>query len=291
MNPLSIIWNVSPELFKIGSVSIRWYGILFAMAFVVSYLLMKKIFQKAGVGAYFLDKLTLYMFLGVLIGARLGHCIFYEPAYYFSHPIEMFLPINSDGQFIGYQGLASHGAAIGILIASWLYCRKTRIPFLWVIDRLVLAVCFAGASIRLGNLMNSEIYGTPTSLPWGFVFVRDGQSLPCHPTQLYEALAYIALGLALYFYSIRKIRKNTPPAQGEVFGIFLIGLFLARFLIEFLKNPQEIWEQTLPLDMGQWLSLPFIAIGVVILILSHKHQLGSPLDIKKLRQKEDKKKQ
>src|SRR5574344_838317 len=286
MNVLSVIWNVSPELIKIGSLSIRWYGILFALAFVVSYILMKKVFVKEGVSNYFLDKLNIYMFVGVLVGARLGHCLFYEPSYYLAHPIEMFLPINAEGKFIGYQGLASHGAAIGILIASWLYCRKTRIPFMWLLDRLIIAVCFAGAAIRLGNLMNSEIYGVPTQMPWGFVFLRDGQSVACHPTQLYEAICYIILGLSLYFGFMK---SNGKQRQGKMFGIFLIGLFLARFLIEFLKNPQEVWEQTLPLDMGQWLSVPFIIAGVIILVLSYKYQLGAKLELSKLIEKKDKK--
>jgi phosphatidylglycerol---prolipoprotein diacylglyceryl transferase len=290
MNLLSIVWDVSPILVNIGSISVRWYGVLFALAFVISYVLMKKVFNKENVSVYFLDKLAIYIFAGVLIGARLGHCLFYEFSYYIANPIEMFLPIRNTPngwEFIGYQGLASHGAAIGILIASYMYCRKTKVPFLWVIDRLVLAVCFAGASIRLGNLMNSEIYGVATSLPWGFIFVRDGQTIAHHPTQLYEALSYIILGTCLYLYFMK---KQTPPRQGFIFGIFLIGLFLARFLIEFLKNNQESWEEAMTLNMGQWLSVPFILAGVIILLLSLKYQLGGKLDTSKLIQTEKTKK-
>src|SRR5574344_37590 len=289
MSLLSIYWNVSPIMFKLGGIEVRWYGVLFALAFVVSYILMKKVFTKEKVPPYYLDKLAIYIFIGVLVGARLGHCLFYEFSYYSHHIIEMILPIKQTPQgwhFIGYQGLASHGAAIGIFIAVYLYCRKTKISFMWLLDRLIIAVCFAGAAIRLGNLMNSEIYGVPTQMPWGFVFVRDGQSVACHPTQLYEAICYIILGLSLYFGFMK---SNGKQRQGKMFGIFLIGLFLARFLIEFLKNPQEVWEQTLPLDMGQWLSVPFIIAGVIILVLSYKYQLGAKLELSKLIEKKDKK--
>lgn len=289
MNLLYILWDVSPELFKIGSISIRWYGLLFATAFIISYLLLKKVFAKENVPVYFLDKLTIYIFVGLLLGLRLGHCLFYEYSYYINHPVEMFLPVKQTAEgwkFIGYQGLASHGGAIGILIATYFYVRQTKIPYLWVIDRLVIAICFAGAAVRIGNLMNSEIYGVPTNLPWGFIFVRDGQTLPAHPTQIYEALSYIILGIILHTYFMK---KKTPPRQGFIFGVFLIGLFTARFLIEFLKNSQEAWEDTMTLNMGQWLSLPFIIAGIVILILSIKYQLGKKLDTTKLIQKEKKK--
>lgn len=268
----------------------RWYGVLFALAFVVSYILMKKVFTKEKVPPYYLDKLAIYIFIGVLVGARLGHCLFYEFSYYSHHIIEMILPIKQTPQgwhFIGYQGLASHGAAIGIFIAVYLYCRKTKISFMWLLDRLMIAVCFAGASIRLGNLMNSEIYGQATSLAWGFVFVRDGQTVACHPTQLYEALSYIILGSCLYFMLMK---KDKLPRQGFVFGLFLVCLFGARFFIEFLKNPQEIWEQTLPLDMGQWLSIPFIIAGIILMIVSKKKDIGKKLDINILTPKKENRK-
>lgn len=268
----------------------RWYGVLFALAFVVSYILMKKVFTKEKVPPYYLDKLAIYIFIGVLVGARLGHCLFYEFSYYSHHIIEMILPIKQTPQgwhFIGYQGLASHGAAIGIFIAVYLYCRKTKISFMWLLDRLMIAVCFAGASIRLGNLMNSEIYGQATSLAWGFVFVRDGQTVACHPTQLYEALSYIILGTCLY---LMLMKKDKLPRQGFVFGLFLVCLFGARFFIEFLKNPQEIWEQTLPLDMGQWLSIPFIIAGIILMIVSKKKDIGKKLDINILTPKKENRK-
>lgn len=290
MSLLSIYWNVSPIMFKLGGIEVRWYGVLFALAFVVSYILMKKVFTKEKVPPYYLDKLAIYIFIGVLVGARLGHCLFYEFSYYSHHIIEMILPIKQTPQgwhFIGYQGLASHGAAIGIFIAVYLYCRKTKISFMWLLDRLMIAVCFAGASIRLGNLMNSEIYGQATSLAWGFVFVRDGQTIACHPTQLYEALSYIILGTCLYFMLMK---KDKLPRQGFVFGLFLVCLFGARFFIEFLKNPQEIWEQTLPLDMGQWLSIPFIIAGIILMIVSKKKDIGKKLAINILTPKKENRK-
>ena len=235
MGLLSITWNVSPTLFHLGGMEIRWYGLLYACAFIVSYILLKKMFKKEGVDVVYLDRLTFYCFLAVVIGARLGHCLFYDFTYYSHHIIEMILPIKetADGwRFSGYQGLASHGGAIGIIIALIIYSRKTNIPFMWVVERLVVAICFAGVLIRLGNLMNSEIYGFPTDLPWGFVFVRDHQTVACHPTQLYEALSYLAIGLVLY-YLLNS--KNKRINQGMIFGLFLALLFGVRFLLEFLN--------------------------------------------------------
>lgn len=285
MNLLSVVWDVSPVMFKLGAVEIRWYGILFACAFIICYLLLKKNFKHDGVDVVYLDKLTFYCFLAVLIGARLGHCLFYDFAYYSKHIVEMFLPVHQtvDGwRFCGYQGLASHGGAIGIIVAIVLYSRKTKIPFMWICERLVIAICFAGASIRLGNLMNSEIYGHATNLPWGFVFVQDGQTVACHPTQIYEALAYIFIGTVLYLLLTSKTHK---PKQGMIFGIFLTALFGARFLIEFLKNTQEKWEDSMALDMGQILSIPFMVAGVVLIVLACKKNIGKQLDISLLNNK------
>ncbi|MDO5760169.1 MAG: prolipoprotein diacylglyceryl transferase [Bacteroidota bacterium] len=287
MSFLSIVWNVSPVIFNLGGVEIRWYGILFAFAFIICYLLLRKVFRKEGVDVFYLDKLTMYCFVAVLVGARLGHCLFYDFDYYSHHIVEMLLPIHKTAEgwrFSGYQGLASHGGAIGIIIALLLYSRNTKIPFMWVVERLVIAICFGGASIRLGNLMNSEIYGLPTSLPWGFIFVRDHQNIACHPTQLYEALSYIAIGIVLF---VLLTKKKTH--QGMIFGIFLVALFGARFLLEFLKNNQESWENALPIDMGQILSLPFIVAGVVLIVLARKKDLGKTLDIKLLTTKKEKK--
>ena len=280
---LFVTWNVSPIIFRLGSIEVRWYGVLFACAFIVSYILLRKLFQKDKLSVSYLDKLSVYVFVAVLVGARLGHCLFYDFSYYSHHIIEMFLPIKETAngwEFIGYQGLASHGGAIGILLAIWLYQKRTKLPYMWVLDRLVIAICFAGLAIRTGNLFNSEIYGIPTHMPWGFIFVRDGQSTPCHPTQLYEGLSYLIIGLILYVLLMKKSHKIN---QGMIFSLFLILVFGMRFLIEFIKNDQEDWEKNLLLDMGQILSIPFIIAGIVLLYFSIKGDIGKKLDIKLLK--------
>ena len=281
MNLLSVVWNVSPIIFSLGSLEIRWYGVLYALAFIISYWLLKKLFTKEAVDVSYLDKLALYVFFAVIIGARLGHCLFYEPKYYLNHIVEMILPIKhtvEGWKFSGYQGLASHGGAIGILIAIILYSRNTKIPYMWVIERLIVAICFAGVCIRTGNLMNSEIYGEATSLPWGFIFIQDHNPIPSHPTQLYEALSYLIIGLILYYIITKKEKRH----QGLVFGIFLTAVFGVRFLIEFLKNDQESWEADMFLNMGQILSLPFVIAGIVLIIMSIKRDIGKTLDKKLL---------
>ena len=280
---LFVKWDISPVIFKLGSIEVRWYGVMFACAFIISYILLKRLFAKDKVPVQYLDKLTLYVFIAVLVGARLGHCLFYDFSYYSHHITEMFLPIKQTAEgwkFIGYQGLASHGGAIGILIAVWLYQRNTRLPYMWILDRLVIAICFAGLAIRTGNLFNSEIYGVPTTMPWGFIFVRDYNDVPCHPTQLYEGLSYLIIGLVLYFLLIR---KNGKINQGFIFSLFLILVFGMRFLIEFIKNDQEAWEKDMLLDMGQILSVPFVLAGFVLLYFSLKGNIGRKLDLKKLK--------
>ena len=194
MEYLFVNWDVSPIIFSIGTFGIRWYSLLFAVGFIVAYFLLSKMFKKENVNVEILDTFTIYMFLSLLIGLRLGHCLFYEPDYYFQHPLEIILPFNLEtGQFIGYQGLASHGGAIGILIGIYLFCRKTKINWIWILDRLVIVIPLVGACVRIGNLMNSEIYGVQTSLPWGFIFLRNGEVEPKHPTQIYEALSYLLI--------------------------------------------------------------------------------------------------
>ena len=249
-----IRWNVNPEIFRIGNFAVRWYGLLFAAGFFFGYLIMAKMFRKEGYPVELLDKLTLYVAVGTIVGARLGHVCFYEPAYFCQHPVEILK--------IWHGGLASHGAAIGILLSIWLFQKNTERPFLWTIDRVVVVVALAGFFIRMGNLMNSEIYGVQTSLPWGFIFVRNHETVPKHPTQIYEALSY----LAIFFY-LRWIywkREGRVP-EGLLFALFLILVFTARFFIEFIKEPQETFEQTMPLDMGQILSIPFILTGLALL--------------------------
>lgn len=256
--PLAINWAPSPEIFSIGPIHIRYYSVLFVSGFIIGYYIFVKFFRREGLPVEILDVL-LYTLLGsAVIGARLGHCLFYEPEYYLARPLEILK--------VWEGGLASHGGAIAILIAIWYYVkkygRKYDFDYMWLMDRIGVATALAGALIRLGNLMNSEIYGNPTDLPWGFVFLLRGETLPKHPTQLYEALAYLvtfAVLMLLYFKALPKLKKGT------LFGLFLIGIFGARFFIEFVKEPQVAFEQGMTLNMGQWLSIPFVIAGVAIM--------------------------
>lgn len=255
-----IRWDVDPEIFHIGSFVIRWYGVLFASAFLIGYFIMQSMFKKEGIPLKTLDYLSTYMVVGTIAGARLGHCLFYEPEYYLSNPLDILK--------IWEGGLASHGGAIGILIALYLFTRKYKFSFLWLMDRVVIGTALGGFLIRMGNLMNSEIFGVPTELPWGFEFVRavEGtmRSDPRHPTQIYEALSYLLIFIYLITYYYRKKGK---PERGYLFGIFLILLFTSRFFIEFLKVPQVGFEQSLMLNMGQLLSIPFVIAGVFLVKL------------------------
>ena len=249
-----INWDVDPVIFKLGPLAIRYYGLLFALAFYAAYLVFLRIFKRESIKLEVLDSLTFYMIIGVVVGARLGHILFYEPAYYFAHPVEIIK--------VWHGGLASHGAAIGILIALYLFARKHKRPYLWVLDRIAIVVPLSGAFIRLGNLMNSEIYGDPTNMPWGFVFLRNGEKLPMHPTQLYEAICYIGIFLLLWtMYRKGKMVNNS----GFFIGLMVTLLFAARFCIEFVKNPQVDFESTMIINMGQLLSLPFIVGGLIMM--------------------------
>lgn len=269
MNFLAVTWNVDPVLLSIGSLSIRYYSLCFVVAFIISFVLFKKFFKEDGYKLELLDKLTFYYVIpATLIGARLGHCFFYAPKYYLQHPFEIILPF-SNGEFVGFQGLASHGAAIGILLSLILYSRKYKISVLWLLDRIGIAVAISGFFVRLGNLMNSEVYGVETNLPWGFIFVRNKEVLPKHPTQIYEALSYLLIFIFLYWLH-NKMRSKIKP--GVQFGLFLILLFTARFFIEFIKEPQEAFEQGWLLVMGQWLSIPFILLGAIIIYMSQKNK-------------------
>ncbi len=266
----AITWNVDPEIFSIGQLSIRWYGLLFASAFLSGYIVFLRYLSTERLTSEMLDQLLIYVAIGTVLGARLGHCLFYEPEYFLKNPIEILK--------IWKGGLASHGAAIGILISLWLYIRKNKLSFLWLIDRIVIVVALGGAFIRLGNLFNSEIYGLPTNLPWGIEFVRDrlydpntGELLatvPRHPTQLYESLSYIVIFfILLSFYRKRYMKVR----DGFIFGLFMILLFSARFFIEFVKNDQVAFEAGMKFNMGQLLSLPFILAGVLVILLTRSH--------------------
>ncbi|NQD72371.1 prolipoprotein diacylglyceryl transferase [Sphingobacterium shayense] len=265
-------WNIDPVIFEIGSFGLRYYALCFLAAFIVSYVLMLRVFNREGKSQELLDKLSIYIFLGTLIGARLGHCLFYEFDYYMAHPLEMILPVrnvNNSFEFTGFQGLASHGGAIGILIALWLFSRKTKTNFVWIADRLVLVVPLAGAFVRLGNFFNSEIIGLPTSLPWAVVFEKHDQ-IARHPAQLYEAICYVIIFFILW--SI--YQKNTKPKPGLLFGVFLVLLFGARFGLEFFKENQEAFEDGMKFNMGQLLSIPFVAIGFYLIFKRPKEILS-----------------
>ncbi|MFC6998555.1 prolipoprotein diacylglyceryl transferase [Rufibacter roseus] len=291
-----ILWDVSPDIFSLGPVTVRWYGLLFAMAFVLTQPIEKYIYRKNGRTDEDVDILTMYMIIGTVIGARLGHCLFYDPVYYLSNPLKIFM--------IWEGGLASHGGTIGILVALYLFSRKYKFNYFWVLDRIVIVVAIGGACIRLGNLMNSEIVGKPTDVPWAFIFPRDVEHLspatqplpegaalvqrirqpdgsvemdvvnqatdsisnyfmavPRHPTQLYEALFCIFLFVLLYTLW----KKGAGRVTGLLFGLFVTLLFSFRFLVEFLKENQVAFEDSLPLNMGQWLSIPLVLIGLAVL--------------------------
>ena len=261
MHLLIIPWDPNPEIFRIGPIAVRWYGLLFASGFLFGYFIMQRIFRNEGLSDLVLDRLTVYMAIGVIAGARLGHCLFYEPQFYLKHPIEIIK--------VWRGGLASHGAAIGILIALWLFVRKEKKGYFWILDRIAIVVALSGFLIRMGNLMNSEIYGIETTLPWGFVFLRNQEVAPKHPTQIYEGLVYL-LVFILLFRMYWKKKGNVY--QGLLISIFLIIVFTARFLIEFVKEDQVGFEAAMKLNMGQLLSIPFILMGIAGLWLSFRYK-------------------
>lgn len=251
-----IRWNVSPDLLHLGPLTLRWYGLLFAAGFLVGFYLMRHIYRQEGRPEKDLDTLLWYLLIGTVVGARLGHCLFYEPQFYLSNPIEIFK--------VWEGGLASHGGTIGVFVALLLYTRKRPDqPFLWLADRLAVPTALAAAFIRLGNLFNSEIYGHITTVPWAFVFERVDPH-PRHPTQLYEALVYATLfGVLLILYR-RGVLIRWPA--GRTLGFFLVWVFGWRWLIEWVKEPQEAFDLALPFNMGQLLSVPFIGVGLYLML-------------------------
>jgi phosphatidylglycerol---prolipoprotein diacylglyceryl transferase len=273
-----INWNVRPQAIDLGFIEIRWYSLLFLLGFVIGYYILSKIFKKEGLSIELLDKLSFYVVISTIIGARLGHCLFYEPEIYLKHPLRMILPfegtIGKDFKFTGYQGLASHGGAIGILIGLYFYARNTKRPYLWILDRLAIVTALAAVLIRLGNLFNSEIYGNQTSLPWGFRFLREALYgkpeeliVPKHPTQIYESICYAIIFVILILLYYKKYPKIKP---GLLIGLFLITVFSARFFIEFLKENQVDFEENMTLNMGQILSIPFVIAGFLLVFWKSK---------------------
>lgn len=248
-------WNMDPEIFRIGFVAVRWYGLMFAMSFLVGSFIGSWIFKRENKPPESLDRILMYMLLGTVIGARLGECLFYNPAYYLTNPIEIFK--------IWKGGLASHGAGIGLFLAVYLYSRRTPDQnYTWILDRGCIVVALSGCFIRLGNLFNSEIIGKPTGSDWGFVFHRI-DSIPRHPTQLYESFLYLIIFIVLLTIYI-KVDLNRIP--GLLIGLFLIMIFSARFTIEFLKENQVDFESGMTLNMGQYLSIPMILLGIIIIM-------------------------
>jgi len=280
---LYITWNPSIEAFSLGPLTFRWYSLCWLVGLLLAYLVVKRLYKEQKIKDELFDPLFIYCFIGILVGARLGHCIFYQPDYFltsFNGFVEMFLPIHimPDGSWkmTGYAGLASHGGTFGLMLALWLYCKKTKLSLWTVLDNIAIATGTTACFIRLGNLMNSEIIGRATDVPWAFIFERVDQ-LPRHPGQLYEAIAYALLFIILWIIYKRSTNTQHPtpntqhPAPntqhpqvgtGWYFGFCLTYIFTFRFFIEYTKEIQEAFEASLPIDMGQILSIPFVILGV-----------------------------
>ena len=303
-----IHWNPDPELFSLfGTLPIRYYGLLWLVGLALAYLIVQRQYRDRRIANEKFEPLFFYCFIGILVGARLGHCLFYQPDYYLNHVAEMLLPVKflPDGgwRWTGYEGLASHGGTLGLIVALWLYCRKTRIHYMDVLDMIAVATPITACCIRLANLMNSEIIGRPTDVPWAFVFERV-DNIPRHPAQLYEALAYFIFFIGMIWLyrcgmkrsmaeagitpnecaskGVRTDFSQKKPAsqrnlllsylgsgyrQGFFFGLCLTEIFTFRFFVEFLKENQVSFEDGMTFNMGQWLSVPFVLIGLYFMFI------------------------
>ena len=252
------VWDVNPILFSFGPLQVHWYGVLFATAILAGLEFMKWVYRREGKDESSIDGLFIYAIVGIVVGARLGHVLFYDPDYYLAHPMKIFA--------VWEGGLASHGGGLGVLIGLYFGCKKYKVDFMWLIDRLVIPTALFGFSVRMGNFMNSEIIGKPTESVFGIVFARVDM-IPRHPTQLYEAFAYLFIFLFLtFFYKI----KGTQSKKGFLFGLFLVLVFLARFLIEFVKTRQADYTLGIGLSTGQLLSIPFLLFGIYLLFRKTK---------------------
>ena len=268
-----IVWNPSLEAFSIGSFSFRWYSLCWLLGLAIAYIVVRVLYKEQKIKDELFDPLFIYCFIGILVGARLGHCLFYQPDYFLTsgkHFVEMLLPIHflpeGGWKMTGYAGLASHGGTAGLMLALWLYCRRTKLSLWTVLDNIAIATGVTACFIRLGNLMNSEIIGKASDMPWAFIFEKVDQ-LPRHPSQLYEAIAY-----ALLFFIMWALHKKWPEkiGTGWYFGLCLTYIFTFRFFIEFTKEIQEAFEASLPIDMGQILSIPFVILGVWCMVRAGK---------------------
>ena len=270
---LTINWNPDPELFNLfGIFPLRYYGLLWGIGIVLACIIVQRQYRDRKISEDKFTPLFFYCVIGITLGARLGHCIFYDWSYFQNHLIEMILPIRQfpgEGwKWIGYKGLASHGGTLGLIIALWLYCRKTKMHYMDVLDMIAVATPICACCIRLANLMNSEIIGKPTDMPWAFVF-EQVDMLPRHPAQLYEAIAYFIFFLGM-IYLYKKSDHGQKLHRGFFFGLCLTEIFVFRFFVEFLKENQVDFENTMTLNMGQWLSIPFVIIGIYFMLFYGK---------------------
>ena len=253
-------WNASPEIYSIGVLKLRWYSLMFIIGFMGSYHIMRKMYRAAGYDETLVSSLLTWVILGTIIGARLGHCLFYNPSFYFSNPLEIFQ--------VWKGGLASHGGFTGVMLAILLYCRRYKMNFLWVVDRAAVGGLLIASLIRIGNFFNSEMIGTPSQLPWAIVFARV-DTVPRHPAQLYESLTYFAIFLLLSaLYRFTSICRQ----PGRLWGVALAVSFSARFLLEFFKENQASFEEDMLINMGQLLSVPFISLGLFLILRNSKHR-------------------
>ncbi len=255
-----IHWNVNPEIFQLGPFSVRWYGLLFASGFLIGYYIGERMLKSENVSQQWIDSAFFYIIIATVVGARLGHVFFYGWDYYSQNPGEILK--------VWHGGLSSHGGTIGIFVAIYVYSKRvTKRSMFWILDRIVVPTALVAAFIRMGNLMNSEIYGIETTLPWGFIFERNGETVAKHPTQLYEAFSYLITFVVITFMYWKTRAKNK---EGLIFGVFFMFIFGSRFLIEFIKEDQEAFEAGMALNMGQWLSIPFVLFGLYLAIRAMK---------------------
>lgn len=256
VNFLAVTWDVNPVMVRIFGIEVMWYGLCWVAAIAIGMWFFGDFIRRERLNPR-LESIFWWGALGTVIGARLGHCLFYDAWHYLTHPIELL--------YFRQGGMASHGAALGLLLGLWGFSRQTKLPLVWSLDRVMIPVAVGGAIVRFGNLINSEIYGHQTDLPWGFIFTRAGETVAKHPTQIYEALCYLVTFAVLLWLYYKKDMGTRRP--GVIFGVGLVGIFLSRFLLEFIKNPQVEAERDMLLNIGQLLSVPFIVAGVVMIVL------------------------